>query len=567
MTDGIGALRCWSAKPMWFGWTRAEWLFYALVVGVAVVMRFAGLGDRAFHHDEAIHAKESYDMINGKQYRYDPAYHGPLLYFGNALLFHLLGSSEVLARVIPAAFGVGAVVAVALFRWELGRAGTVIAMLAIATSTTFVYYSRFIRNDIYVAFFTIVLVAAVVRYIGWPRKRWIYVAWISLGLSLATKENTFIHGFALAVVILTLGGVAMGYKWRRQSSLGGGAQVSNAIQAFSRDIEHVVYGALVFLGIVFVFYTSFFTYLPGFRDAFTRSIEYWTEVHGSERVNQPWFYYAMYLAVYEPFAIVFGAVAMFRTRTARSPLPVVLAVWILVTWIIYSAAGEKAPWLVLHVLWPPILIASWWVGRWFDARRAITPRVCVGILGGGFLFWSLWFAIPINFERGDVPNDFVVYVQSSSDVIEVAEVVNQAAVRSGKGLGLRVVVDEEFAWPIVWYLRDYTNVGYGKAPTLEDVQVADIAILTLADADEFGIQLPEFVGRQMVLRGWFPESAYKSWDATFLSRFLGDPVARETFGRWLLTREVTPVPTGSFDFVMYVRTSLLGAGPMGRFQL
>ena len=567
MTGGIGVLRRWSDEPMWFGWTRAEWLFYALVVGVAVVMRFAGLGDRAFHHDEAIHAKESYDMINGKQYRYDPAYHGPLLYFANALLFHFLGSSEVLARVIPAAFGVGAVIAVALFRWELGRAGTVIAMLAVATSTTFVYYSRFIRNDIYVAFFTIVLVAAVVRYIGWPRKRWIYVAWISLGLSLATKENTFIHGFALAVVILVLGGVAMGYNWRRQSSLGGGAQVSNAIQEFSRDIEHVVYGALVFLGIVFVFYTSFFTYLPGFRDAFTRSIEYWTEVHGSERVNQPWFYYAMYLAVYEPFAIVFGAVAMFRIRMVRNPLPVVLAVWILVTWIIYSAAGEKAPWLVLHVLWPPILIASWWMGGWFDGRRPITPRVCVGILGGGFLCWSLWFAIPINYERGDVPNDLVVYVQSSSDVVEVAEVVNEAAVRSGKGLGLRVVVDEEFAWPIVWYLRDYTNVGYGKAPSLEDVQVADIALLTLADADEFGIQLPEFVGRQMVLRGWFPESAYKSWDATFLSRFLGDAVARETFGRWLLTREVTPVPTGSFDFVMYVRTNLLEAGPMGRFQL
>ena len=119
----------------------------------------------------------------------------------------------------------------------------------------------------------------------------------------------------------------------------------------------------------------------------------------------------------------------------------------------------------------------------------------------------------------------------------------------------------------MWYLRDYTNVGYGKAPTLEDVQAADIVLLTLADADEFGIQLPEFVGRQMVLRGWFPESSYKSWDATFLSRFLGDPVARETFGRGLLTREVTPVPTGSFDFVMYVRTSLLESGPMGRFQL
>lgn len=567
MTGRGKALRRWSAEPVWFGWTRAEWLFYALIVGVAAFMRFVDLGDRAFHHDEAIHAKESYDMINGKQYRYDPAYHGPLLYFGNALLFHLLGSSEVIARVIPAAFGVGVVMALGLFRSELGRSGTALAMLAMATSTTFVYYSRFIRNDIYVAFFSIVLVAAVVRYVRWPRRRWIYVAWITLGLSLATKENTFIHGFALAVVILMLGGLGIVSGRYRHSRPGVGAQVSEAIKTFGRDAEHVVYGALLFIGIIFVFYTSFFTYLPGFRDAFTRSIEYWTGVHGSERVNQPWFYYAMYLTVYEPFAILLGALAMFRVRTARNVLPVVLTVWILVTWMVYSAAGEKAPWLVLHVLWPPMLIASWWVGGWFDTRTSLVSRFCVGLMAAGLVLWSLWFAVPINYERGDVPNDFVVYVQSSADVVEVAEVVNQAAVRSGKGLNLRVVVDEEFAWPVVWYLREYTNVGYGKDLNLEDTRGADIVLMTLADADEFGVQLPEFVGRQMTLRGWFPESAYKAWDATFLPRFLGDAEAREAFGTWLLTREVTPVPTGSLDFIMYVRTSLLEDGPMGRFRL
>ena len=46
-------------------------------------------------------------------------------------------------------------------------------------------------------------------------------------------------------------------------------------------------------------------------------------------------------------------------------------------------------------------------------------------------------------------------------------------------------------------------------------------------ADALGIQLPEYVGRQMKLRWWFPEHAYKTWDAGFLSEFLGGPRSAE----------------------------------------
>ena len=567
MTSDGHTIRGWLARPAWFGWTRGEWLLYAVILAAAAGLRFFDLGERVYHHDEAIHAKESNDMINGKQFRYDPAYHGPLLYFGNVLVFLAAGVNDALGRVIPALFGVASVGALLIFRPELGRIGTPLAMAAMTISTSFLYYSRFLRMDIYVALFTLLFVGSVMRYLEEPRRRWIYLAWVMLGLSLATKENTFIHGFALLVVLLCVGGLA--YRaWRRGPGVSPlGDQALNAFRSLGYDVEHVVYGALTFVLIVFVFYTSFLTHLPGFRAAFTSSIEYWTSVHASERVNQPWFYYAMFLGLYEPFAVVFGAVALVRVRQARHLLPLILGVWIVVTWIVYSAAGEKAPWLVLHLLWPPLLLACWWVGRWFDEPRPPVTRTAVGLLSAGLLVWSVWFAIPITYERGSIPNDLVVYVQTTDDVKEVASIVDEAARRTGLGDKLPLLIDNSYAWPTVWYLRDYTDALYTKDMNLEDAQAAQIVLMSPSSANILGIQLPEFVGREMKLRWWFPEHTYKSWDLGFLGEFISDSEARSSFLHWLLTREEPPVPKGSYDFMLYIRTDLLKDGPLGPFRL
>ena len=442
--SGVTALRHWLARPAWFGLSRGELLLYTAILVLAAVLRFYDLGTRALHHDESLHAKESFDMINGKQYRYDPAYHGPLQYFSNSALFLVFGVSDVTARVLPAFFGVAAVAALVLFRPELGKMGTPLAMLAMTLSTAFLYYSRFLRNDIYVAFFTLVLVGALMRYLARPRARWIYVAWVALGLSFATKENTFIHGVLLLLVFWVFVLVAALVRVRRPASVSPVALgIHDAMGALGRHAEHVVYGFLVFALIVFLFYTSFLTHLPGFRDAFVSSVEYWTRVHESERVNQPWFYYPMFMLAYEPFALLVGAVALFRVRLARNALPATLAIWAVAGTVVYSAVGEKAPWLVLHVLWPFMLLASWYAGRRLETARPRVPRVLMGVVVVVLFAWTVRYAIPATYERGDVPVDFVVYVQSSPDVLQAVEVIDQAARRSGTGPQIRLVIDNE----------------------------------------------------------------------------------------------------------------------------
>ena len=555
----------WFATPWRLGLTRGEALIYGVILIAAAVLRLWDLGGRVLHHDEAIHAKEVYDMLHGQQYAYDPAYHGPLLYFALTPLFFFFGDSDGMARVMPALVGIGSIVAIPLYRPLLGRVGTPLAMLVFTVSTANLYYARSLRHDMFLAAALIVLGGAVVRYLSEPRRKWLIVAWVAFALAFVTKEDTYIHGFILVVALVLFVAVTVLTRNRRPESLPMPLrQIRSAVHGLRRDPNGVVYGLLIFLAVAFVLYTSFFTNFVGFRDGFVKAIEYWRGVHTTERVNQPWFYYAMFMAVYEPFVLIFGTVALVRVWKAHHAGAYVLALWTVIGLGVYSIAGEKAAWLVVPAMWPLALLACWWVGRQFDRPGARWVRALVLVGTVVTLAWTVRFAIPTNFERGDKPIDFVIYVQTTPDVRVAAEVVDEAVRRDGGDTQTRFLVENEFAWPFAWYLRHYTRVHYGTAEA-ENIMDAPVLIVSPATADRIGVQLTDYVGRRMRLRWWFPEFAYKAWTWGAFGAFFNDPEAQRTFWSWLFVREATPVPLGTYDFMLYLRTDLLGAGPIGPF--
>ncbi len=178
---------------------QIDWLvvaFAALII-VAAGMRFWDLGSRAFHHDESLHAWTAWKLFQGERYEHEPWLHGPFQFFGTALSFLLFGVSDQTARILPAVFG-SALVALPFFiRRRLGTAGALLAAAAIAFSPTLLYFSRFARNDIYIAFFTLGLVVALWRYIDDQKPRYLYMAGLLLGLAFATKESIFINAAVL----------------------------------------------------------------------------------------------------------------------------------------------------------------------------------------------------------------------------------------------------------------------------------------------------------------------------------------------------------------------------------
>ena len=174
-----------------------------LLMGLAAALRLWGLGDRAFHHDEGIHVKFAYDITKGVQYNHDPVYHGPVQYYGTALVLILFGDSDFTSRLLSVFFGIGLVGLPFLLRKQIGTLGAYIAAGLLAVSPVLLYFSRFVHADIYVAFFMLGMVVCIWRYLQERKEAWLIAIAPLLALSFATKEVTAIN-VAILIVFLNV---------------------------------------------------------------------------------------------------------------------------------------------------------------------------------------------------------------------------------------------------------------------------------------------------------------------------------------------------------------------------
>ncbi len=83
-------------------------VIFAAIVLLAVLTRFAGLGDRVMSHDETTHVYFSWQLEQGRGYAHDPLSHGPLQFHLLALSYYLFGDNDASARLPAAVSGVAA---------------------------------------------------------------------------------------------------------------------------------------------------------------------------------------------------------------------------------------------------------------------------------------------------------------------------------------------------------------------------------------------------------------------------------------------------------------------------
>ncbi len=84
-------------------------------------------------------------------------------------MYLVFGDSDFTARLAPALMGTLMVPLPALLRSQIGRVGAFAAAAALAFGPTFLYYSRFAREDIYFACITLALLAVTFRFLDRPR--------------------------------------------------------------------------------------------------------------------------------------------------------------------------------------------------------------------------------------------------------------------------------------------------------------------------------------------------------------------------------------------------------------
>ncbi len=447
-------------------------LFLAIIL-LATALRFYALDDRVFHHDEGVHGYLTYKLFKNGDYHYDPTYHGPFLYYSTAAVFTLFGDSNFTARLLPAVAGVLLIVLIYRLRYQLGESGALFAAAMIAISPSFLYYSRFFRNDLYIALFSLLFVVSAVKYLkhGRYRQRLIYVCTgaVAGALALSAKENAYIIAGIFTLFVL-------GYLIAKKEI--------NATRAVD---------ALLFMLISFVifalFYTNFLTNPDALMSVIPDAINHWAEMHRIERIGGHWSFYLPILVRYElPVTLLAIAGGAYYVKK-RNVFMIFLLYWGVTSLFVYSYLQEKVPWLVLHILLPFALIAGAYLGELLPSLnkrpRAIEAAVIlILVLSSGL---SIQQSIFINYYENtdsdeiiirDIPVHGLIYVQTTSDVLDAIGFIEEY-VRDDPNTSITIAAPENDYWPLPWYVRNYDSCGYlNSVPESSD---SDIVIVPADD--------------------------------------------------------------------------------------
>ena len=176
----------------WLGW-RFGWvqLSFGLVVLLALGLRLWELEGRAVHYDEAIHVSYAWRYSVGDPYIHSPWMHGPFQILFTSGIFRIFGDTEFTARLGYVLLGTGLVSLPYFLRGYVGSVGAVLIALMLAVSPTMLYFSRFGREDMPMAFWTAALFVLMWRYIHEGKHRYLYLGSAVLAFMFATKETAY----------------------------------------------------------------------------------------------------------------------------------------------------------------------------------------------------------------------------------------------------------------------------------------------------------------------------------------------------------------------------------------
>jgi uncharacterized protein (TIGR03663 family) len=451
-----------------------ERIFFLILI-LAFILRFLLLDLKLLHHDEAIHSWFCYELLTRGAWQYDPSYHGPFLYFVTTGMFALLGPSDLVARLLPSLFGFALIPLV----WCIYRIGyinknqTLVAALFIAISPDMVYFSRFLRHDIFMLFFTMLLFVAILYWFERGTTRFAVLAAIAAAGALCCKEEmpvifiVFILFFAFAA---WKGRFTLPPQWKADLLLFTVIVIVIMSTLYSAFFFHpdTLIGknfSIAAQGVHFEMNTT----------GWYQAIDHWVAMHNEQRLGGPMYFYIPLFLLYElPIFILalFGA-ARFMTagihplrfikrvknwiKERRFTLPTgelavatlqqlqnsrdtnkkseeffrFCIVWMIATMAFYAYVGEKVPWLMIPQLLPMCFVATYKL-NW--QKTAFALAGCIFLI---VMTWHVAF-VPVDISEP------IVQVQNSEDMREVMGLMDNSSL---------VVVASKDYWPLPWYYR------------------------------------------------------------------------------------------------------------------
>jgi uncharacterized protein (TIGR03663 family) len=449
----------------------------AIALVIALAGRLAEPDVRPMHHDEANQAVKFGTLLETGEYRYDPEdHHGPTLYYLTLPVAWARGQTTLASldertlRLVPAVFGTGVILLLLLLADGVGRKAVAAAALLCALSPAFTYYNRFYIQESLLVFFTIGFLIAAGRYVQRPGLASSCWAGACAGLAYATKET--------AVVLLPAAVVAAVVANRFTQPPGGNPRSRHG---------YLAAGLASASAVAFLFYSSFFSHPSGLFE----SVRAWSTYVGRGVATgphtQPWDYYLRLLSFSSSgglawseglvLALALVGLVAIVVRPSTGFWPRYIALYSVTTAVAFCLIPYKTPWNLLPFYIGFVLLAGHGAATLSDLARSrvVSGIVAVGMLAAlcqlGAQDWRANFRYPAD------PRNPYVYAQTSPDFLRLVRRITAAAAEhpDGNRMLVKVLAGPYEQWPLPWYLRRLTRVGYwsvaADAGRLDEVPV------------------------------------------------------------------------------------------------
>lgn len=439
-----------------------------LVALVALALRLPRLANRPMHGDEAVNAVKFGQLMEEGSYRYNPhEYHGPTLNYLTLVPAWLTGSQklsqigEFTLRIVPVFFGFLLVLMPLLLTRGLGKPAAVLAAVFTAVSPAMVFYSRYYIHEMLLVCFTFAAIICGYRYTQNKHVAWAIFTGLFLGLMHATKETCTI-AFASMLLALVL---TARIRQRREGAI------------LKIELRHIAAATVVALIVSLLLYSSFFTNSAGILDSVRAYGTYLNRATQSPLHIHPWYYYLKML-IYSKYGagpvwsegiiIVLAATGFVVAVTGKSLqkgdtyLLRFIAFYTLTMTVIYSALPYKTPWCMLTLLYGMILLAAVGAPALIRLCPSLLSRTILGLIliAGGIHLTAQAYRSSYTFFA-DQGNPYV-YAHPTTDVLRIARRIEQVAQAhpAGHNMHIQVICPDNDYWPLPWYLRRFTSIGW-----------------------------------------------------------------------------------------------------------
>jgi predicted membrane-bound mannosyltransferase len=229
---------------------------------------------------------------------------------------------------------------------------------------------------------------------------------------------------------------------------------------------------------------------------------------GGEGHAKPFSYYfqlldPLFVLSFAAAAGVFGAVCDAVGGTRKASL--LLVVYGLVIFLIYSAIPYKTPWLALNLWLPLALICGFGVQAFWEQIKSPAARWGMGIAVTMLLAKLATQTKVLAFDRPADEKNPLAYAHTGEDLLRLPGRLAELA-QSEKLSNPRIAVVAADAWPLPWYLRKFSQVGFWQPE--QDTGAADFFITSTDVPDKLAERLKKF---QPEYFGWRPNLLLILW--------------------------------------------------------